>query len=152
MHKFFLCFFMILFPQVIGAEIAGFPFESEQEERRFRELSAELRCLVCQNQSLADSNAALAQDLRRELYEQVVVGNSREEIRSFMTDRYGEFILYKPPFSRETLLLWLSPFVFLGLAVASIIRFSRRAEDSASTQVSEDELKEVRDLLDEEDS
>lgn len=152
MHKVVLLFFMMLFPQLIYAEIAGFPFESEQEEERFRELSAELRCLVCQNQSLADSNAALAQDLRTELYEQVLSGNSRDEIISFMTDRYGEFILYKPTFSSRTLLLWLTPFVLLIFAIAFLVRFSRKAGHSASTQITEDELEEVRGLLDEEDN
>jgi cytochrome c-type biogenesis protein CcmH len=150
MHKVILLFFLMLFPHLMYAEIAGFPFESEQEEERFRELSAELRCLVCQNQSLADSNATLAQDLRAELYEQVLSGHSRDEIISFMTARYGEFILYKPIFGSGTLLLWLTPFVFLISAIAFLVRFSRSAKDSASTRISEDELKEVRGLLEEE--
>lgn len=151
MHKVVLVFFMMLFPPSILAEIAGFPFATEQEEERFRDLSAELRCLVCQNQSLADSNAALAQDLRKELYRQVLSGNSRDEIISFMADRYGEFILYKPAFSSRTLLLWLTPFVCFIFAIAFLVRFSRNGGDSASTRISEDELREVRGLLHSED-
>lgn len=151
MRNIVLLFSMLLFSQLIYAEIAGFPFATEQAEERFRELSAELRCLVCQNQSLADSNAALAQDLRKELYRQVLRGHSRDEIISFMADRYGEFILYKPPFSSRTLLLWVTPFVCLIFAVAFLVRFSRNAGDSASTQISEHELREVRGLLHSED-
>lgn len=151
MHKVLLLVSLMLSSQLIYAEIAGFPFESEQEEERFREISTELRCLVCQNQSLADSNSAWAQDLRMELYEQVLGGSSRDEIISFMTDRYGEFILYKPPFSSRTLLLWLTPFVCFIFAIAFLVRFSRKAGESVSRQISEDELKEVRGLLRSED-
>lgn len=138
------------FPLFAFAEIAGFPFESETEEQRFRELSAELRCLVCQNQSLADSNADLALDLRTELYEQVKSGNSNSEIIGFMTERYGDFILYKPRFSGKTWLLWLTPFLLLLFAVVGLIYFGSKRRQETSEQVSEEELKKVRALLDDE--
>ena len=151
-YRIFLSCILCLLSVSIHAEIAGYPFESETEEQRFRDLSAELRCLVCQNQSLADSNAALAQDLRTELYEQVLSGNSRDEIISFMTDRYGEFILYKPKFNSGTFLLWLTPFVFLFIAVFFLVRFSRKLNKIVEQPVAEAELKEVRALLDDKDN
>ena len=152
MYRILSLFFPVLFTAAVYAEIAGYPFETEQQEQRFRELSAELRCLVCQNQSLADSNAGLAQDLRTELYEQVLNGHSRDEIVSFMTDRYGEFILYKPRFNSGTLLLWLTPFLFFIIAITFLLRFSRKSDQTGETPVSEEELKQVRALLDDEES
>ncbi len=130
-----------------SAEIAGLPFESEAEEQRFRDLAAELRCLVCQNQSLSDSNAPLAQDLRSELYEQVKKGNSEVQIISFMTDRYGEFILYKPRFTTKTLLLWLTPVLLSLIGIFCIFRFTLKRKQGSEPEVSESELIKVRELL-----
>jgi cytochrome c-type biogenesis protein CcmH len=106
-----------------------------QTEQRIRQLSEKLRCLVCQNQSLADSNAELAGDLRRQLHEQVAAGRSDGEIIEFMVQRYGDFVLYEPPFKSTTLLLWLGPFVLLAAAalvlVATLRRRRRAAEEPA---------------------
>lgn len=88
-------------------------FDSPEQEERFNELTAELRCLVCQNQSLADSDAVLAQDLRNEVFVMLQQGNSNEEIKRFLVDRYGDFVLYRPPVRKDTLLLWLSPLLLL---------------------------------------
>lgn len=102
-------------------------FDSPEQEERFDSLTEELRCLVCQNQSLADSDAVLAQDLRNEVYVMLQQGNSNEEIKRFLVDRYGDFVLYRPPFRRDTLLLWLSPLLLLttgGVVMAFTI--SRR--------------------------
>ena len=84
---------------------------------RFESLTRELRCLVCQNQSIADSHATLAADLRREVHEQLERGASDAEIIAFMTARYGDYVLYRPPFSAATLLLWAGPFLLLGVAI-----------------------------------
>ena len=138
---------LLFFVTTVPAEIAGFPFESETQEQRFRDLSAELRCLVCQNQSLADSNAGLAQDLRSELYQQVLGGNSNNQIISFMTERYGDFILYKPRFATKTLLLWLTPFLLFIVGIFFIIRFSKFRNQGQQTQVNEEELQKIRALL-----
>lgn len=89
-----------------------------QDEARLHALAAELRCPVCQNQSLADSNAELAADLREEIRRQVAAGKSDEEVRDFMVSRYGEFVLYEPPLGLHTLALWATPFAMLGAAVA----------------------------------
>lgn len=130
------------------AEVLDFTFESAEQEAHFHELAAQLRCLVCQNQSLADSNADLARDLRAELYRQVAGGRSREDVLDFMTSRYGEFILYKPRFSRHTLLLWLAPFALLATGLAALAWFSRRRGELKSKPPDPRELRKIRDLLD----
>ncbi|MGB1800906.1 MAG: cytochrome c-type biogenesis protein [Gammaproteobacteria bacterium] len=140
-------FLLLFFSNSVFAEIAGFPFESEAEEQRFRDLSAELRCLVCQNQSLADSNAGLAQDLRTELYEQVLTGNSEDQIINFMTERYGDFILYKPRFAAKNLLLWLGPFLLFIVGIFCLFRFSRLKSQAQQNQATEEELQKIRELL-----
>lgn len=96
-------------------------FESQQQEDRFNELTLELRCTVCQNQNLADSDAQLAHDLRAQVHEMLIAGNTDDEIKQFMVDRYGDFVLYRPPVQQNTYLLWIGPFVIL-LIGAIILR------------------------------
>ncbi len=88
-------------------------FDTPQQEERFKQLTQELRCLVCQNQNLADSDAQLAHDLRAEVHEMLIAGNTDGEIKQFMVDRYGDFVLYRPPVQENTYLLWLAPMVLL---------------------------------------
>ena len=90
------------------------------QQERYRRLVHELRCLVCQNQTIADSNAPLAQDLRAQVERQIAEGRSDDEIRKYMTERYGDFVLYNPPVQKNTLFLWAGPFLLLlgALAVA----------------------------------
>ena len=110
-----------------ASAIEPYEFASEVEEARFQALSRELRCTVCQNQSLADSDAPLAQDLRRELYAMIRDGRADMEIRQFMVDRYGEFVLYRPPIASHTLLLWTGPFIMLLIGIAiGLITIKRR--------------------------
>jgi cytochrome c-type biogenesis protein CcmH len=100
--------------------------------RRAVQLSEQLRCLVCQNQSIAESNADLAVDLRRQINEQIAAGRTDGEIVDFMVQRYGDFVLYRPPFKAATLLLWLGPALLLlaGLwALARVLRSRNRAVD-----------------------
>lgn len=96
------------------------PFANEAEEQRFQALARELRCLVCQNQNIADSDAGLAKDLRNEVFEMMRAGKSDEEIKTFLVERYGDFVLYDPPFKATTLVLWVGPILILivGFAVA----------------------------------
>jgi cytochrome c-type biogenesis protein CcmH len=89
--------------------------ENADLERRVTNLAHELRCLVCQNQTLADSNAPLAVDLRNQIREQLKAGRSEREITDFMVQRYGDFVLYRPPFKASTVALWTGPFLLLGL-------------------------------------
>jgi cytochrome c-type biogenesis protein CcmH len=93
--------------------------------KRAVEISSQLRCLVCQNQTIAESNAELAVDLRRQVSEQIKAGKSDREIVDFMVDRYGAFVLYKPPFNAMTVLLWLGPTVLALLAIAVFVRTVR---------------------------
>src|SRR5438046_6988162 len=95
-------------------------------EARLRNLSQELRCLVCQNETLADSRADLAEDLRKEIREQMQQGKSDQEIIAFLTQRYGDFVLYKPPVKATTYLLWFGPFVLLIAGTLVLFRFLRR--------------------------
>ena len=95
-------------------------------ETRIRSLEEKLRCLVCQNQTLADSNAELAQDLRLKVREQVAAGRSDDEILDYLVQRYGDFVLYEPPFKARTALLWIGPFALLAAAAAALIAILRR--------------------------
>jgi cytochrome c-type biogenesis protein CcmH len=99
----------------------GFSQEANLD-RRVMDLSQELRCLVCQNQTLADSNAPLAVDLRNQVREQLAAGRSEQDVIDFMVARYGDFVLYRPPFKASTLLLWVGPFVFLLLGAWLLVR------------------------------
>jgi len=101
-------------------------FSDPQQEQSYKTLIAEIRCLVCQNQTIADSNADLAKDLRRQVYEMLQEGKSQVEIADFMTDRYGDFVLYNPPFKAKTGLLWLGPVVFLLIGLLTLILYSRK--------------------------
>jgi len=98
-------------------------FESQEQEDRFNELTLELRCTVCQNQNLADSDATLAHDLRRKVHEMLLAGKTDEEIKTYMVERYGDFVLYRPPVQKNTYLLWVAPMVLL-LIGAFILRSS----------------------------
>ena len=98
-------------------------FESQEQQDRFDKLTKELRCLVCQNQNLADSDAQLAHDLRREVHELLLTGRNDDEIKQFLVDRYGDFVLYRPPVQTNTYLLWLAPLILL-LVGAWILRAS----------------------------
>jgi len=112
-----------------ASAIEPLPFRSELEEIRFKALAEETRCTVCQNQSLADSDAPLAQDLRRELFVMIQDGRTDQEIRNFLVERYGDFVLYRPPLASHTLLLWGGPILLLliGLIGSVIIIRRRRA-------------------------
>ncbi|MEW6169710.1 MAG: cytochrome c-type biogenesis protein, partial [Pseudomonadota bacterium] len=97
-----------------------------QDEERYQALVNELRCLVCQNQAIADSNAPLAADLREEVRAQILAGRSDAEINEYVTARYGDFVLYRPPFKPTTWLLWLGPFLLLAAGIAIAWGFAHR--------------------------
>jgi cytochrome c-type biogenesis protein CcmH len=113
--------------------VSGFSFSQNLEtENRIRNLEEKLRCLVCQNQTLADSNAELAADLRKQVRDQVAAGKSDAQIIDYLVQRYGDFVLYDPPFKATTLLLWLGPFALLaaaGLVLVTTLRRRRRAAE-----------------------
>ena len=130
--------------------IESFRFESPEQEARFKQLSGELRCLVCQNQSIGDSNAELAQDLRREVYEMIQAGKSDAEIVDFLVARYGDFVLYRPPVTTTTALLWVGPFLLIVIGIFFLIRFIRTrvaASAAASGALSAEEQARLDALL-----
>jgi cytochrome c-type biogenesis protein CcmH len=105
-------------------------------EKRVRDVALELRCLVCQNQTLADSNAELAVDLRNTIRDQLSRGASERDVRDFMVARYGDFVLYRPPLKASTIALWAGPFVLLALGAFFLARRlrSKRPEDGALSE------------------
>lgn len=115
-------FFLFLFSLSFSLRAA----EDPVLEKRVMDLSSELRCLVCQNQTLADSNADLAVDLRQSIREQMKGGASDQEVIGFMTARYGDFVLYRPPLKASTLLLWFGPFLLLAIGAGVLVRRIRR--------------------------
>lgn len=113
---------------VLASAIEPYDFDSELQRQRFKALVEELRCTVCQNQSLADSDAPLATDLRDEVFRMLQDGRSDQEIRNFMVERYGNYVLYRPPLAGHTLLLWGGPIALLlvGLVAAVVVIRKRR--------------------------
>jgi cytochrome c-type biogenesis protein CcmH len=101
-------------------------------EKRVAALALELRCLVCQNQTLADSNAPLAVDLRNQIREQLQKGASEREVTDFMVQRYGDFVLYRPPLKASTLLLWAGPFLLLGFGIFLLVRKVRSSRSQVA--------------------
>ena len=137
----------LLLPVNSIAEVELLEFDSPQHEQRYKKLIAELRCLVCQNQNLADSNAELAQDLRSITYNMIHDGSGDDEIVDFMVARYGDFVLYRPPFKSSTLLLWVGPFVILLIGVLSAFLVIRRRKRQTAPAVDGTQLKQAQDLL-----
>ncbi len=106
------------------------PIDNEASARRFHALTQELRCVVCQNESLADSTAPLALDLKREIRARMDAGQSDDQIRAFLVERYGDFVNYRPPLKASTSMLWLGPLVFLLIGLLALWRRSRRSQAS----------------------
>ncbi|HLD65102.1 MAG TPA: cytochrome c-type biogenesis protein [Pseudomonas sp.] len=133
------------------AAIDTYEFKDEAERARFRTLTEELRCPKCQNQNIADSNAPIATDLRREIFRMLEEGQSNGEIVDFLVLRYGDFVLYKPPVDTRTYLLWYGPFALLGLgglALAVLVLRRRKVENNpAQVALSASETERLKQLL-----
>jgi len=140
---------LLLVVSAASAETKVFEFQDPFLEQRYQNLTEQLRCLVCQNQNIADSHAELAQDLRDKVYELLNKGQSDDEIIRYMTDRYGDFVLYRPPFKFKTLLLWLGPLLAVLLSLFGFWRVLRGGRQSVQ-DVKEHDLAEIRNLLDKE--
>ncbi|MCW8854431.1 MAG: cytochrome c-type biogenesis protein CcmH [Gammaproteobacteria bacterium] len=130
------------------AKIELHEFSNEQMKDDYYVLMAELRCLVCQNQNLADSNAELAQDLRQQVYEMLDKGSSREDVVDFMVTRYGDFVLYRPPVKTITLLLWFGPAVMFLIALSIVFVFYRKQKKKAEVELSDQQKQRAHSLLD----
>lgn len=144
-----LCAAMFLLHLNARAADAPAPAADPELEAKVQRVAQELRCLVCQNQTIADSNAELAQDLRREVRRLLAAGSSEDEVRRFMVERYGDFVLYRPPFQATTFALWLGPFLLLAAALwiaQRIIRARRRAAPAAQALTAEEQAR-LRALL-----
>lgn len=128
-----------------GVEIQR--FENAQQQQQYKKLIDELRCLVCQNQNLADSDAELAQDLRKKVADMIVSNKSEDEIIDYMVARYGDFVLYRPPFKLQTLLLWLGPFLILVVAVLVLVKNIRAQQAKEKITVASAQKEKARQIL-----
>jgi cytochrome c-type biogenesis protein CcmH len=151
---------MRLFLAILALVFAGLAFGQAEEvahpdaavEGRLRALAEELRCLVCQNQTIADSSAPLALDLRNQIRAQIAEGRSDSQIRAYMVERYGDFVLYRPPFKATTAILWAGPFALLVFASGiAIVIARRRARASAPQREDPGTRAEVAALLETQD-
>lgn len=124
----FLCGVLLCFA-LVGVAKDAQPTEDPRFEQRIKALNKQLRCLVCQNETLADSQADLAEDLRRQVREQMKAGKSDQEIIAFLTQRYGDFVLYNPPIKASTYLLWFGPFALLLAGTFLLYRYVKRRRD-----------------------
>jgi len=143
--------FLLLTAHAAPAAVEYRQFADAEQQQSYQFLISELRCLVCQNQTIADSNADLAQDLRRQVYEMLQQGKSKQEIVDFMTARYGDFVLYNPPFKAKTGILWLAPMVFLLIGLMAVFLIVRRKK-SASVELSPEKKEKIRRLLEKGDA
>lgn len=143
---FIACIFSFVIP-VSAVQIEFHSFKNVQEEKLYLDLVAELRCVKCQNQNLAESNAELARDMRDKTYEMVVAGKTRDDVVSYMTARYGDFVLYNPPFKAKTLLLWVGPPILLLLSLFFILKMIRKQNQNPSEQLNDTDLDSVRTML-----
>jgi cytochrome c-type biogenesis protein CcmH len=132
------------------AGLEKFDFSGNVDEDRFKELIAEIRCLVCQNQSLSDSDADLAHDLRKEVYDLMQSGQDDAQIVDFMVARYGDFVLYNPPVKPSTYLLWYGPFVLLAIGILFLIKTVRQRTRQTESSFSEQEQARLKAVLGEE--
>jgi cytochrome c-type biogenesis protein CcmH len=145
------CLLLALAPPLAAVDRNVAEFSDPVMEQRYRGLLEELRCVVCQNQSLADSNAELAQDLRNEVREMLEQGKSDSEIMAFLVQRYGDFVLYRPPFKSSTWLLWAGPALLLGLALPAMFYFIRRQRRVPESGLNQTEREKLKNLLAEKD-
>jgi cytochrome c-type biogenesis protein CcmH len=130
-----------------AAPIETFKFDSPEKEKVFHKLSEELRCLVCQNQNIAESNADLAKDLRLEIYNMLSQGKTEDEIVSFMVQRYGDYVLYRPPFKPLTWLLWLGPAIVFLIGLLIVVRYLKSQSSQAQpAALSSEEIERINNL------
>lgn len=148
MKKFILVLTLLLSAGLASAAIESLEFKTIDQEEIYKDLIDELRCLVCQNQNLADSDAELAQDLRKQVYEMITEqGSDKKEIVDYMVARYGDFVLYRPPVKGNTLMLWLGPLVLLLLGLFVAVRVVRGTGENAAATAEKTDLAEIRKVL-----
>jgi cytochrome c-type biogenesis protein CcmH len=127
--KFLYLLLFFLLAQLIYADNSNKEYAlSNQQEKRYNSLIDEIRCPICQGQSIGGSNSELAKDLRNKVIELIIKGNSDDQIRQFMIDRYGDFVSFKPPVNKITYLLWFAPFIFLIFAITLFVRSVKKSK------------------------
>lgn len=145
----FLAALALLAASPVAAVLPDEMLPDAVEEARAREISKELRCVVCQNQSIDDSDAPLAKDLRIVVREQISMGRSNEQVISYVSERYGDFVLLKPPVKPSTWLLWAGPFLLLGFGAVGLVLWRRsRAAGAADAPLTPEEAKAIARLTD----
>lgn len=145
MKHLFIVLMLTVSSTVFAVDI--YQLSNPEQQKIYESLTSQLRCLVCQNQTIADSNAELAGDLRRQVFEMLKQGKSRDEIVQFMTDRYGDFVLYNPPLKAKTGLLWIGPIVFLVVGLAMIFWVIRRKKQAKVVGLDREKQQKIRHLL-----
>lgn len=140
---------MFLFISTLNAAVEIKQFSNTEQEQRYKHIIDELRCLVCQNQNISGSNAGLAQDLRKQVYKMIMAGEDDAAIFDFMVTRYGDFVLYRPPFKATTLFLWLGPFIILALGLFVLVRFIRQREKIVTKELNSADKEKLKKLLNE---
>ena len=136
--------FLLIAQPNIYAQVDTFEFDNDEQQGRFRQLSNELRCPMCQNTNLSGSTGGVAEDLRREIHRMILEGMSNEEIEQFMFERYGDFIFYRPRLRAETILLWFGPLLFLIIGGFVAYGIFRRANSVDRVIVDLDEEQEAK--------
>lgn len=149
LNKLFIIFLLVLIAPTIGWAKEAVPVaENLEVEKRMLKLTENLRCLVCQNETIADSRADFSNDIRREIREQIKANKSDQEIIQFMVDRYGDFVLYDPPMKPTTLLLWFGPVALFLVGFGALVMYlRRRREQIEDVPLSEAQLKKAEALL-----
>ncbi len=145
--RIFIFLFILLQLNSVYARIEARQFESAATEARYEVLINELRCLVCQNENLKASNADLAKDMRDKVYQMVSAGKTKQDVIDFMVARYGDFVLYNPPFKEITWLLWLGPFAFFIIAIIVLFRIVKQRNQTESIELTDGEHQRAHDLL-----
>jgi cytochrome c-type biogenesis protein CcmH len=126
---------MGLFALSVQAVVETYEFDNPEQKALYQQMARELRCVVCQNQNILESNAPLAQDLRKQLYQMIRYQQADEkQIIEFMVQRYGDFVLYRPPFQANTLILWVAPFLMLLFSVYWVVSYVRQTQELAQQQ------------------
>lgn len=138
---------LLVAPSLGAYTLEEFKFQDPAQAEDFRRLTAELRCLVCQNESLAGSQADLAQDLRKEVYRLLQSGKSREEVITFLVDRYGDFVLYDPPLKPSTYPLWFGPLLLAGVGGLFLLLTLRKKKEAREEALSPEERQRLQALL-----
>lgn len=134
-----------------AAAIDTYHFDSVEQEQQYRELTEQLRCPKCQNNSIADSNAIIAADMRAKVYELMMQGQSKQQVIDYMVARYGNFVTYEPPVTPATLILWVGPLLFVLIGGAVVIMRSRRRTPADNDDFSAQEQQRLAALLEETD-